>query len=40
MSNRDEKGLLGTAHLNRRGLLKCMAWTGTGVVWPGFAVPG
>ena len=33
MDNRDENGLLGTAKLNRRGLLKCMAWTGTGVVW-------
>ena len=33
MSDRDEKELLSAAYINRRGLLKCMAWTGTGVVW-------
>jgi len=24
---------LGAANINRRGLLKCVAWTGTGVLW-------
>src|SRR5215469_9218089 len=33
MSDRDEKEFSGAASINRRGLLKCMAWTGTGVVW-------
>ena len=33
MADRDDKDLLGAAKMNRRGLLKCMAWTGTGVVW-------
>ena len=33
MADRDDKDLSGAAKLNRRGLLKCMAWTGTGVVW-------
>jgi Icc protein len=33
MADRDQMGLSGAAQLNRRGLLKCMAWTGTGVVW-------
>ncbi|HEY2532003.1 MAG TPA: metallophosphoesterase, partial [Xanthobacteraceae bacterium] len=32
MAERDKTGL-GTAQFNRRGLLKCMAWTGTGVAW-------
>src|ERR1700751_4673519 len=33
MADRDDKDLLGVGKMNRRGLLKCMAWTGTGVVW-------
>ena len=33
MADRDDKDLLGAADMNRRGLLKCMGWTGTGVVW-------
>jgi len=33
MADRDDKDLLGAANMNRRGLLKCMGWTGTGVVW-------
>src|SRR3984957_6399238 len=33
MADRDEKELSGAANMNLRGLLKCMAWTGTGVVW-------
>ena len=33
MADRDDKDLSGAAKMNRRGLLKCMAWTGTGVVW-------
>ena len=33
MADRDGKDLSGAAKMNRRGLLKCMAWTGTGVVW-------
>src|ERR1700726_4128031 len=33
MADRDEKDLLSSPNMNRRGLLKCMAWTGTGVVW-------
>src|SRR5690349_23518781 len=33
MADRDDKDLLGATKMNRRGLLKCMAWTGTGVVW-------
>src|SRR5690242_2493856 len=33
MPDHDETRLLGTERLNRRGMLKCMAWTGTGVVW-------
>ena len=33
MTDRDVKDLSGAAKMNRRGLLKCMAWTGTGVVW-------
>jgi Icc protein len=33
MADRDGKDLSGATKMNRRGLLKCMAWTGTGVVW-------
>ena len=33
MANRDQKELSSAANINRRGLLKCMAWAGTGVVW-------
>jgi Icc protein len=33
MADRDDKDLLGAANMNRRGLLKCMTWAGTGVVW-------
>ena len=33
MADRDDKDLLGAANMNRRGLLKCMTWVGTGVVW-------
>lgn len=33
MTDRDEKTLPGPAGMSRRGLLKCMAWAGTGVVW-------
>ena len=33
MADRDQNKSSGTANINRRGLLKCMAWTGTGVVW-------
>ena len=33
MTDRDETKLLGTVKANRRGLLKCMTWAGTGVVW-------
>jgi len=33
MADRDDKDLIGAAKMNRRGLLKCMGWTGTGVVW-------
>jgi len=29
----DQNELLGRPNINRRGLLKCMAWAGTGVVW-------
>lgn len=32
MTERNDKTLLNPA-VNRRGLLKCMAWAGTGVVW-------
>lgn len=32
MTERDDKNPLNPA-VNRRGLLKCMAWAGTGVVW-------
>ena len=33
MADRDGTRLLGETNLNRRGLLKCMGWAGTGVVW-------
>ena len=33
MADRDGTGLLGGTNINRRGLLKCMTWAGTGVVW-------
>jgi hypothetical protein len=33
MADRDDKDLIGAATMNRRGLLKCMGWAGTGVVW-------
>ncbi len=33
MADRDEKELPGAVNINRRGLLKCMTWAGTGVVW-------
>src|SRR6516164_632459 len=33
MADRDQDKSSGAANINRRGLLKCMAWTGTGVVW-------
>lgn len=33
MADRDDKDLSGAAKMNRGGLLKCMGWAGTGVVW-------
>jgi len=33
MADRDHKEVSGAAGVNRRGLLKCMAWAGTGVLW-------
>jgi 3',5'-cyclic-AMP phosphodiesterase len=33
MNDRDETAQSGTGTVNRRGLLKCMTWAGTGVVW-------
>src|ERR1700720_2373710 len=33
MAERDDKDVLGAAKMNRRGVLKCMGWAGTGVVW-------
>ena len=33
MADRDENEPLGAARINRRGLLKCMTWAGTGVLW-------
>jgi len=33
MADRDENERLGAAPVNRRGLLKCMAWAGSGVLW-------
>ena len=33
MADRDQKELSRPTNINRRGLLKCMAWAGTGVLW-------
>ena len=33
MADRDLSGQVNGAPVNRRGLLKCMAWAGTGVLW-------
>ena len=33
MADSGQKELSGAAGVNRRGLLKCMAWAGTGVLW-------
>ena len=33
MADRDNTELPGPPNINRRGLLKCMAWAGTGVLW-------
>ena len=33
MADRDQKELSSVPNINRRGLLKCMGWVGTGVVW-------
>ena len=33
MADHQTKNLSGAAAVNRRGLLKCMGWAGTGVVW-------
>ena len=33
MADREEKELSSVPNINRRGLLKCMTWAGTGVVW-------
>src|SRR5438034_2515404 len=33
MADREKKDLLTATGINRRGLLKCMTWAGTGVVW-------
>ena len=33
MADREQKELSGAANVNRRGVLKCMAWAGTGVLW-------
>jgi 3',5'-cyclic-AMP phosphodiesterase len=33
MADRDEKESSSAANIDRRGSLKCMAWTGTGVLW-------
>ncbi|MBV9687391.1 MAG: metallophosphoesterase, partial [Alphaproteobacteria bacterium] len=33
MADHDEGELGNKASINRRGLLKCMAWAGTGVLW-------
>src|SRR5260370_24311172 len=33
MADRDENEQRGAAHMNRRGMLKCMTWAGTGVLW-------
>jgi 3',5'-cyclic-AMP phosphodiesterase len=33
MADREERDYSGAACIHRRGLLKCMAWSGTGVLW-------
>src|SRR5215468_5913653 len=33
MADRDDRELVSKAPVNRRGLLKCMAWAGTGMLW-------
>ena len=33
MADCDQNEALDTARINRRGLLKCMSWVGTGVLW-------
>src|SRR5215510_14085574 len=33
MADRDAKDLSQSVNINRRGLLKCMSWAGTGVLW-------
>ena len=33
MANRDEEDILRQPAMDRRGLLKCMAWAGTGALW-------
>ena len=33
MADHDQKELSGAAGINRRRILKCMAWAGTGVLW-------
>ena len=33
MADSDQNELSGAAGINRRGLLKCMTWAGTGVLW-------
>ena len=33
MADREQKKLSEAAGVNRRGLLKCVAWAGTGVLW-------
>src|SRR5690242_20519277 len=33
MADHDHDEAVNSARMNRRGLLKCMAWAGTGVLW-------
>ncbi len=33
MAEHDDGEQANTSRVNRRGLLKCMAWAGTGVLW-------
>src|SRR6185437_6443896 len=33
MADHDENEISGAARMDRRGLLKCMSWAGTGVLW-------
>jgi Icc protein len=33
MSDREPNGIAGAAAMSRRGVLKCMSWAGTGVLW-------